>query len=77
MAASGYKYFIFSASQLKDRSEIEKSIGKTFKPGEVAVGPKKKKYTEMNSTGTSRYSDAKIVAEGDISKMKYTDIRSV
>ena len=72
-----YKYFIFSATQLHERTAIEKNIGRTFKPGEVVVGPRKLQFTELNSTGTSRYSDAKIVAEGEESTIKYTKIRSI
>ena len=72
-----YKYFIFSATQLRERSEIEKRIGKTFKPGEVVVGARKQQFTEVNSTGNSRYSDAKIVAEGEEKNIKYKSIRSV
>lgn len=73
---ANYKYFIYSASQMKDRTNIEKNIGRKFIPGTVVVGPKKLQYTELSSTGTSRYSDATIVAEGDITKMSYTNITS-
>ena len=72
-----YKYFIFSATQLRERTAIERNIGRAFKPGEVVVGPRRLQFTELNNTGTSRYSDAKIVAEGEESAIKYTKIRSV
>jgi hypothetical protein len=77
MADTGYKYFIYSATQLKERTNIEKQVGRTFVPGNVSVGPKLKKYTELSSTGKSRYSDAVIVAKGDVSKMSYTPIKSL
>lgn len=70
-----YKYFIYSRTQAREREATEKSIGKKFRPGEVAVGAKMAQFTEMNSTGVSRYSDAKIVAEGELSRMNYTPIR--
>ena len=77
MADSGYKYFLYSATQLRDRTKIEKQIGRDFTPGEVVVGARRKIYTELSSTGKSQYSDAIIVAQGDISKMSYTPIKSL
>lgn len=76
MADSGYKYFIYSSSQMRDRTNIEKKIGRKFIPGTVVVGNKKLQYTELSTTGVSRYSDATIVAKGDVSKMSYTKISS-
>ena len=71
-----YKYFIYSSSQLKERTDIEKRIGSKFIPGTVVVGATKQQFTELSDTGNSRYSDAKIVTEGDIDKMNYTNISS-
>ena len=71
-----YRYFIYSTSQMRDRIDIEKNIGKVFVPGTVVVGSRKLKYTELSKTGTSRYSDAIIVAQGNLSKMSYTKISS-
>ena len=76
MANSNYKYFIYSASQMRDRTEIEKKSGRKFVPGTVVGGPNKVQDTELSNTKTSRYSDATIVAEGDITKMSYTRITS-
>ena len=76
MADSNYKYFIYSSSQMRDRSNIEKNVSRKFVPGTVVVGNKKMQYTELSSTGVSRYSDAVIVAKGDITKMNYTKISS-
>ena len=69
MADTGYKYFLYSAAQLKDRTNIEKQIGKQFVPGSVVVGSRSRQYTELSRTGVSRYSDVVIVAEGDVSQM--------
>lgn len=77
MADTGYKYFLYSATQLRDRTEIEKQIGKQFVPGSVVVGSRSRQYTELSNTGVSRYSDAVIVAEGDVSQMSYTKIKSI
>lgn len=69
-----YKYFIYSKEQHKTRTEVEKKIGKTFTPGTVMVKGERKRYTEMNSTGKSKFSDAKIVTEGEESRITYTPI---
>ena len=59
--------------QLKFRRETELKLGNNqFKPGQVIVNGVKTPFTEMSDKGKSRYSDAKIVAYGDITKMKYT-----
>lgn len=76
MPDQNYKYFIYSSSQAKDRTNIEKKVGRKFIPGTVVVGSKKLQYTELSSTGISNYSDAVIVAKGDITKMNYTKISS-
>lgn len=76
MANSNYKYFIYSATQMRERTEIEKKIGRKFVPGTVVVGAKKLQYTELMNTNNSRYSDAVVVAEGDVTKMNYTKIES-
>lgn len=76
MASSNYKYFMYSAAQMRERTEIEKRIGRKFVPGTVVVGAKKLQYTELTGSNNSRYSDAVVVAEGDITKMNYTKIES-
>jgi hypothetical protein len=68
---------MYSAQQYRDRTEIEKSIGKTFKPGIVTMGAKRLQFTEITVNGESRYSDAKIVAEGEIETISYTPTRSI
>ena len=72
-----YKYFIYSKEQHKTRTAVEKTIGKTFTPGTVMVRGERKKYTEVNTTGKSKFSDAKIIAEGEDSRMTFTPIKSV
>lgn len=70
MAAT--KYFIYSSEQLKFRKSIEEKLGKRFNVGHVIVDGVKKPFTELSSTSASRFSDAKIVAQGDPTLMRYT-----
>lgn len=71
--ATKYRYFIYSNEQYKLRLKIERQLGNEFKPGIVYVSGQQKHFTEMiEDFGTCRYTDATIVAEGDITKMKYT-----
>lgn len=67
-----YKYFIYSRDQMKFKQEREASLGRKFKMGFVIVNGTKKNITEINSTGTSRFADAKIVAEGESTDFKYS-----
>lgn len=68
-----YRYFIYSDSQYKERLEIEKKIGKIYKPGIVISKGKKQQYTEIvSNVDNMRYADSKIVAEGYLEDMKYT-----
>ena len=66
------KYFIYSETQLNLRKEVEKKMGKKFMVGHVIVNGIRKPFTEISSSETSRYSDAKVVASGEISLMRYT-----
>ena len=66
------KYFFYSSEQLKFRRQMEEKMGKRFVVGQVIVDGVRKPFTEMSSTQTSRYSDAKLVVEGDPSVMRYT-----
>lgn len=73
-----YVYFLYSEQQLKNRTEVEKKMGRTFSPGTVIVNGKKQNYTELSKRNTnSRYPDCKIVAEGWLSRMTYTKILQV
>ena len=67
-----YRYFLYSASQYKERLNIEKTIGKTYVPGVVYYKGKKYNYTEIvDDVNKSRYPDAEVVAEGYIEDLKY------
>ena len=66
------KYFLFSPSQLEFRREIEKKMGRKFNPGYVIVDGVRSEFTEISDTPESkRFSDAKVVAYGDTTKIRY------
>ena len=69
----GYKYFLFSTSYNADRDEAEKKFGKQFVLGTVVVNGSKKEFSFISDSSTNdRYSDIRIIAEGNIEEMKYT-----
>ena len=72
MAKGEYRYFLFSREQMEFRKAMEAKQGRKFKVGTVIISGVRKPYTELSITGKSIYSDADIVAHGDISTMKYT-----
>lgn len=70
--AQDYRYFFYSSEQLAFNTKMEAKQGKRYKVGTVIYNGKKKYFTEMNRTGKSNYSDAKLIFEGEASKFKYT-----
>lgn len=73
-----YRYFLYSPTQEKELSDVNSSMGKKFKPGEVFVQGKYKKYTQLSKNPTNPlYADATIVAKGYLDKMKYTEPQKV
>ena len=70
-----FVYFIYSEQQEKMRKEVESKIGRVFNCGTVVVNGMRKPFTEISTKEVTRYPDAKIVASGYKSKIKYTDIR--
>lgn len=70
--SSSIKYFLYSKEQVDFRKKIESKMGRVYSPGYVIVGGMKKQYSEISSKPYSdRYSDANIVASGDINDMVY------
>lgn len=67
-----YRYFIYSSDQMAFQKRMEEKLSKSYQVGTVIVNGKRRSFTELNRTGTSNYSDAIIVAEGDLKKFKYT-----
>ena len=49
-------------------------MSRIFTPGTVIVNGRKKPFTEMSKKSSNRYPDCKVIAEGYISKMKYTPV---
>lgn len=73
-----YRYFLYSSTQYRDRVNIEKNIGKVFIPGVVIYKGKKYEFTEITTDPSkSMYADKKIVAEGYIETMKYTQPKHI
>ena len=67
------KYFLFSSSYLNDRKNIEAKMGKEFVVGTVVVNGSRKEFTNLQDTDTLfGYSDVRVIACGDPTKMKYT-----
>ena len=72
MASTGnYRYFIYSREQEKAQKEMAERNGKLYRVGYVISGGMRKQVTEINQTGTSRYSDYVIQAEGEITSFTY------
>ena len=67
------KYFLFSASYMEKRKEIEAKMGIEFVVGTVVVNGIRKEFTNLQNTDKLfGYNDVRVIASGDISKMKYT-----
>lgn len=70
---SDIRYFMFSREQKKMQQEMSRRIGKNFVPKKVFVNGQEKEYTEiLKDSNKSRYTDAILVASGDLKQIKYT-----
>lgn len=67
-----YKYFLYSTEQMKFMKSMDDKIGRKYKVGQVIVNGVRKPFTEISSAPTSRFSDVKIVAQGEEYLFKYT-----
>ena len=67
-----YMYFKYSSQQEEFFKQVEASRGKRYRVGVVFTKGTKKSFTEMSTTPTSRFSDMKIVAQGEQTDFKYT-----
>lgn len=67
-----YVYFKYSAQQEQYFKGIEEGLGKRFRVGTVISRGTRKSFTEMSTSPNSRFSDVKIVAEGEQSNFRYT-----
>lgn len=67
---------MYSRMQHKEQSNIAAKISKKFTPGKVYTKGEWKKYTEIITTPTSRYSDAVVVVSSEdntLSDVNFTD----
>lgn len=67
-----YKYFLYSSQQEEFMRSTEAKRGRTFKVGTVYTKGTRKSFTELATKPTNRYSDCKLVAEGEEANMKFT-----
>lgn len=75
LKAKGYKYFLYSYQYLKNRNAMEEKVGRVFECGTVIVNGVLKEFNIISNQPTmDRYPDARIIAEGNIENMKYTDV---
>lgn len=69
-----YRYFMYSETQRKEKSNVEKTLNRKYAPGYVIYKGKKHLYTEIvTSVSNCRYADSKLVAEGNLEDLKYTE----
>lgn len=67
-----YRYFLYSRQQFTERSQVEAGIGMQYIPGKVLKTGRWRDYTEIVADpSTSRYSDAQIIAEGNLDNIQY------
>lgn len=66
------KYFYYSSEQLKFRKDAEQKMGRKFRVGHVIVNGVKKPFTEISSSPSSRFPDARLVAQGNPDLLKYS-----
>lgn len=72
-----YRYFLYSREQQELRTKAEAAINKQYVPGKVISGGKWKNFTEISATpSNNKFADAKVVAEGNLEDMKYTNSTS-
>ena len=68
-----YRYFFYSEEQLKEKNQVLYSAGKSFNAGTVIVNGARRKFTQMtNVPELPRFIDAKLVAEGYLDSLVYT-----
>ena len=64
------KTFVFSQTQ---QAELKKLYGKNYTFGHVIVNGQKKIYTDiLSDISKCRFSDAKVLITGELSKIQYT-----
>ena len=73
-----YKYFLYSQQQVNDRNSMLDKINRVLKLGTVITGGKKKEFSALSDKPElPRYSDVRVIAEGDTENMSYVMPSSV
>ena len=68
-----YKYFLFSNQQVIDKNKIYNKIHKVIVLGRVSYNGEVKEFSTISNTkDLPRYSDSRVIAQGDITTMEYT-----
>ncbi len=72
-ANSNYRYFLFSQQFIADKNKVYDKINKTMVLGSVIYNGSRREYCALSATPTlHNYTDARVVAEGDITKISHT-----
>ena len=68
-----FKYFLYSSEEVNDKNVLYDRMNRVMVLGTVIYNGKKKEFSSMSDKPElPRYSDVRIVAEGDIENMTYT-----
>lgn len=70
-----YMYFMYSSEHVNQKNNIESGIGRKFECGTVVINGTKKKFSFMSTDKRflHMYPDAVLIAEGELSKIQYTE----
>lgn len=73
-----YGYFLFSQQEVNDKNELYDRMSRKLQLGTVIYNGRKKEFSSLSDKPElPRYTDVRIVAEGETDKMIYTMPRSV
>ena len=70
---SSYKYFLYSRQQVNDQNERLDKMNKVIKLGVVISGGRRLEFSALSDKPElPRYSDVRIVAQGNLDTFVYT-----
>ena len=73
MANQDYRYFLFSMDYVNDKNAIYDKVNKIMVLGTVNYNGSKREFSSLSKTPSlHHYTDVRVVAQGDITKMQYT-----
>lgn len=76
VGSNSYVYFLYSTEQRNLRSSIEASLGKKYIPGKVLCNGKWEEFTEKSIVNFNRFSDTRVVCEGNLNDIDYENART-